>query len=136
MTIRKNNVKNFKSLYEVSLQPGKVNVLIGAHGSGKSTILVVIEILSNAMKNIVNNSVLQRKGIFLGASTQYESKFKTIKREELTVDLGIQWEDGSEYDYFVQLNTPTDDKTWKHRFESLNQYGNLLWEEVIDLPSS
>lgn len=50
MTIREINVKNFKSLYDVSFQPGKVNVFIGANGSGKSTILEAIGILSGAMR--------------------------------------------------------------------------------------
>ena len=109
MTIREINVKNFKSLYDVSFQPGKVNVFIGANGSGKSTILEAIGILSGAMTDRVNNSVLQRKGIRLSASALYKSKFKTMKREGLTVDLGIQWEDGAEYDYSVHMTTPTDE---------------------------
>lgn len=91
-------MKNFKSLYNVSFQPGKVNVFIGANGSGKSAILEAIGILSGAMTDRVNNSVLQRKEIHLSASALYKSKFKTMKREGLTVDLGIQWEDDGEYD--------------------------------------
>ncbi len=38
MTITEINVKKFKSLHDVSVQPEKVNVFIGANGSGKSTI--------------------------------------------------------------------------------------------------
>ena len=49
MRIQEINIKNFKSLYDVSFQPGKVNVFIGANGSGKSTILEAIGILSAAM---------------------------------------------------------------------------------------
>lgn len=127
MTIREINVKNFKSLYNVSFQPGKVNVFIGANGSGKTTILEAIGILSGAMTDRVNNSVLQRKGIRLSASALYKSKFKTMKREGLTVDLGIQWEDNGEYDYSVHMTTPTDDDAWKYHSESVNQDGNLLW---------
>ena len=96
MTIKEINVKNFKSLYDVSIQPGKVNVFIGANGSGKSTILEAIGILSGAMTDRVNNSVLQRKGIRLSASALYKSKFKTMERDGLTVNLGIQWQDGGD----------------------------------------
>lgn len=127
MTIKEISVKNFKSLYDVSFQPGKVNVFIGANGSGKSTILEAIGILSAAMTDRVNNSILQRKGIRLSASALYKSKFKTMKREGLTVNLGIQWMDGEEYDYSVHLTTPTDDDTWKYHSESVNQGGNALW---------
>lgn len=127
MIIKEINVKNFKSLYDVSFQPGKVNVFIGANGSGKSTILEAIGILSAAMTDRVNNNVLQRKGIRLSASSLYKSKFKTMKREGLTVDLGIQWVDEEKYDYTVHLTTPTDDDTWKYHSESVNQEESLLW---------
>ena len=65
MTIKEINIRNFKSLYDVSFQPGKVNVFIGANGSGKSTILEAIGILSDAVMGRVNNNVLQCKGIRL-----------------------------------------------------------------------
>ena len=127
MIIKEINIKNFKSLYDVRFQPGKVNVFIGANGSGKSTILEAIGILSAAMTDRVNNNVLQRKGIRLSASPLYKSKFKTMKRDGLTVDLGIRWEDEGKYDYSVHLTTPTDDDTWKYHSESVNQDGNPLW---------
>lgn len=127
MIIKEINVKNFKSLYDVSFQPGKVNVFIGANGAGKSTILEAIGILSAAMTDRVNNNVLQRKGIRLSTSSLYKSKFKTMKREGLTVDLGIQWVDEEEYNYTVHLTTPTDDDAWKYHSESVNQEENLLW---------
>ena len=127
MTIREINIKNFKSLYDVSFAPGKVNVFIGANGSGKSTILEAIGILSAAMTDRVNNNVLQRKGIRLSTSALYKSKFKTMKRDGLTIALGIQWTDGDDYNYSVHLTTPTDNDTWKYHSESINQNGNLLW---------
>ena len=37
INIEKISIKNFKSLYDVSFEPGNVNVFIGANGSGKST---------------------------------------------------------------------------------------------------
>jgi len=53
---------NFKSLYNTSFEPGKVNVFIGANGSGKSTILEGIGLLSAAMTDRVDAGSLQRKG--------------------------------------------------------------------------
>lgn len=46
MNIRKISVGNFKSLYSASFEPGKINVFVGANGSGKSTILEAIGLLS------------------------------------------------------------------------------------------
>ena len=44
INIEKIAIKNFKSLYDVSFEPGKVNVFIGANGSGKSSVLEAIGI--------------------------------------------------------------------------------------------
>ena len=49
MNLKKISFGNFKSLYHTSFEPGKVNVFIGANGSGKSTILEAIGLLSAAM---------------------------------------------------------------------------------------
>lgn len=90
--IEKIAIKNFKSLYDVSFEPGKVNVFIGANGSGKSSVLEAIGILSAAMSDRVNNNALQRKGIRLSTSALYKSKFSSIKMEGATVDFNIEWE--------------------------------------------
>ena len=46
MEIKEISIRNFKALYDVTIEPGKVNVFIGANGSGKSTVLEAIGILS------------------------------------------------------------------------------------------
>ncbi|WWR15301.1 AAA family ATPase [Lachnospiraceae bacterium JLR.KK008] len=127
MTIKEIRIRNFKSLYDVSFQPGKVNVLIGANGSGKSTILEAIGVLSAAMTDRVNSSSLQKKGIRLSTSALYKSKFKSMNRDGLTVSLDIDWEDEDEYKYSVHLTTPTDDDTWKYHSENISENGNSLW---------
>lgn len=68
MRITNISIHNFKSLFDVSFEPGNVNVLIGANGSEKSTILEAIGTLSAAMTDRVNSNSLQRKGIRLSAS--------------------------------------------------------------------
>ena len=39
MNINKLVFRNFKTLENVSFEPGRVNVFIGANGSGKTTVL-------------------------------------------------------------------------------------------------
>ena len=34
MEIKEISIRNFKALYDVTIEPGKVNVFIGANGSG------------------------------------------------------------------------------------------------------
>lgn len=48
----------------MSFEPGRVNVFIGANGSGKATILEAIGLLC-AMTDRVDNAGMQRKGIRL-----------------------------------------------------------------------
>lgn len=56
MKIDKIHVKYFKSMYDTEFEPGNINVLIGANGSGKSTVLESIGILSAAMTDRVKIS--------------------------------------------------------------------------------
>ena len=118
--IEKIAIKNFKSLYDVSFEPGKVNVFIGANGSGKSSVLEAIGILSAAMSDRVNNNALQRKGIRLSTSALYKSKFSSIKMEGATVDFNIEWENrDSKYSYLTYLAVPKEDDSWKYFAENV-----------------
>ena len=95
MNLRKISFGNFKSLYKASFEPGKINVFIGANGSGKSTILEGIGLLSAAMTDRVDAASLQRKGVRLSVPALYKSNFKSINRVKSTVDLSLEWDDGS-----------------------------------------
>ncbi len=124
MNLRKITIENFKCLYDVSFEPGKVNVFIGANGSGKSTVLEAVGLLSAAMTDRVDSTSLQRKGVRLSVSALYKSHFKSINRKKLTVGLSLEWEDGAcpdPFRYDVHLTTPTDDDFWKYHAEALYQ---------------
>ena len=73
MNLKKISFGNFKCLYKASFEPGKVNVFIGANGSGKSTILEGIGLLSAAMTDRVDAASLQRKGVRLSVPALYLS---------------------------------------------------------------
>lgn len=122
MKIKNLSFGNFKSLYNVSFEPGNVNVFIGANGSGKSTILEAIGLLSAAMTDRVDASSLQRRGIRLSPSTLYKSRFSNLERIKPTVDLSIEWNEADSdqtFRYDVHLTTPTDTDYWKYHSEAL-----------------
>lgn len=130
MNLRKISFGNFKSLYQTSFEPGRVNVFIGANGSGKSTILEAIGLLSAAMTDRVDSVSLQRKGVRLSIPSLYKSNFKSISRQKLTVDLSLEWEDDDcpdEFRYDVHLTTPTDTDYWKYHSEAFFQNGKRKW---------
>lgn len=130
MNLKKITVGNFKSLYNTSFEPGKVNVFIGANGAGKTTILEGIGLLSAAMTDRVDANSLQRKGIRLSANPLYKSRFKNIDRTKVTIDLSMEWEYEESSNYFqydVHLTTPTDTDYWKYHSEVFFQNGTKKW---------
>lgn len=131
MNLKKISFGNFKSLYNVSFEPGKINVFIGANGSGKSTILEGIGLLSAAMTDRVDAVSLQRKGVRLCVPALYKSTFKSIGRLKSTVNFSLEWDDGSSsdiYQYDVHLMPPTDTEYFKYQYEAFFQNGTKLWE--------
>ena len=128
MNIKEIRIKNFKSLYDVSFCPGNINVFIGANGSGKSSVLEAIGVLSAAMTDRVNNNSLQRKGVRLSTSSLYKSQFRSIERSMPTVDFAMNWErNHDKYDYSVHLTTPSDNDTWKYHSESVSKNGEIVF---------
>ena len=61
--IRKVRVENYKSIPNLALDLGRVTVLIGANGSGKSNILEAIALASAAAQNKLDNEFLISRGI-------------------------------------------------------------------------
>ena len=122
------SIHNYKALYDVSFEPGNVNVLIGANGSGKSTVLEAIGTLSAAMTDRVNSSSMQRKGVRLSSSQLYKSRFLDIGKEPLTIDFQMNWQKNThDYQYSVHLTVPTDDDSWKYHSESVLKDGKAVF---------
>lgn len=127
MKIEKISVKGFKSLSNVTFEPGNVNVFIGANGAGKSTILEAIGVLSSAMTDRVDNTSLDRRGIRLSTPSLYKSSFREIKKNSI-INFQIQWKDDSDLiTYDVNLNNPSDDSAWRYHSETLFRNQEKLW---------
>ena len=69
-------VNAFKSLEKVAIDLGRVNVFIGANGSGKSNLLEAIGVLGAAANGRVDDEALLRRGVRLGLPVLYKSSFK------------------------------------------------------------
>ncbi len=61
--IRTIEIKNFKSIPDLTLDLGRVTVLIGANGCGKSNVLEAIALASAAAEDKVDNEFLVARGI-------------------------------------------------------------------------
>lgn len=61
--IQKLQIKGFRSLRDVSWEPGKLNVVIGPNGSGKSNLLRALSLLQKSAQGELADSVLAQGGI-------------------------------------------------------------------------
>lgn len=133
MNINKLAFRNFKTLENVSFEPGRVNVFIGANGSGKTTVLETIGLLCAAMTDRIDNSSMQRKGIRLSVPGLYKSAFSDLKRKAPTINFDVSWSQNEKnYQYAVNLNVPNESDSarrdmWRYRSEKLTVNNETVW---------
>ncbi len=73
-------VQGFKSLQDVQVELGQVNVFVGANGSGKSNLLEAIGLLGAAPSGNIDDQALMRRGVRPGTLTSSLSSFKEMRR--------------------------------------------------------
>jgi len=123
--IEKISVKSFKSLLEVEVELGLVNVFVGANGSGKSNLLEALGVLGAAASGRVDDEALIRRGVRPGLPSLYKSSFQGVKRVRSSVGLSAS-EAGAEY--AVELNNPLQnpEPAWHYAHERLDQDGQRI----------
>lgn len=116
------SIKSFKSVEYLEIELGRLNVFVGANGSGKSNILEGIGVLSAAADGKVNDQTLLQRGVRPGVPNLYKSAFPVpTGRAPSHI-----WFSGKaeEVHYDVSLNNPLDDPSpaWLYKHE--------LWEDA------
>lgn len=123
--IKKVSIHSFKSLENVELELGLLNVFIGANGSGKSNLLEAIGVLSAAADGKVNDQALMSRGVRPGVPSLYKSAFPTENRALSHIYFcGAS----DEIHYDVSLHNPLRDPSpsWKFKTESFVRNGDSL----------
>jgi predicted ATPase len=121
--ITKITVKSFKSLENVEVDLGAVNVFVGANGSGKSNLLEAIGVLGAAAFGRVDDESLLRRGVRPGVPQLYKSAFPTKQTEKTPhIFFGAQ---NSAVSYEASLWNPIKDPkpAWRFKTESLCRLG-------------
>ena len=77
--LKRMKINNFRSIVDADLTFGRVNLLIGPNGGGKSNLLEAIGIVSAALGRSVEPIDLDRKGIRLSLPRLFKSTFKNRK---------------------------------------------------------
>lgn len=71
-------IERFKSLVDVEIHLGRVNLFIGANGSGKSNVLESLGLLGAAASGRVDDESLDRRGVRPGTERLYKSAFPRL----------------------------------------------------------
>ncbi len=86
--VKEIKIQNYKSVQDLTLELGRVNVLIGANGCGKSNILEAIAFGSAAADNKLGNEFLSSRGIRVTEPIWMRSGFSKENQVE-TIDLNV-----------------------------------------------
>lgn len=110
------SITGFKSLERVDIPLGRVNVFVGANGSGKSNVLEAVGMLSAAAEGRVDAAALGRRGMRLGEPGTYSTRFRSDAPEPVVLRATT-----NEAEYAVSLANPLDDPqpAWRYATESL-----------------
>lgn len=75
-------IQNYKSIHDLELELGRVNVFIGENGCGKSNILEAVALLSTAKEGRLRKDDLANKGIRVARFDMMRKAFEEEEEEE------------------------------------------------------
>ena len=113
------SVRTFKSLDDVTVDLGQVNVFIGANGSGKSNLLEALGVLSAAADGKVDDQALLARGVRPGLPALYKSAFPAKSGKHIPPHLYFGAH-SAQARYEVSLHNPLQDPkpAWRFKTES------------------
>jgi energy-coupling factor transporter ATP-binding protein EcfA2 len=117
-------IKGFKSLVDVSIELGAVNVFIGANGSGKSNLLEAVGVLGACVFGSVEPESLKYRGVRLGIPESYKSSFKSQPSRRLVLEALSP--DAKYYVEFENLLFNSNRLRWRIEREALSNEGRSL----------
>ena len=116
------SIRTFKSLEDVTVDLGRVNVFIGANGSGKSNLLEALGMLSAAADGRVDDQALLARGVRPGLPALYKSAFPAKSGHRIPPHLYFAAK-GVQARYEVSLHNPLKNPAPAWRFKT------ELWED-------
>lgn len=102
--IDKIEIKNFKSIVDLKIDLGRVNIIIGANGCGKTNILEAISFASAASQDKLDNEFLFNRGIRVTPAEFMYSAFEDIENEKPGRSAPLR-EPSPPGNYFLSLKT-------------------------------
>lgn len=123
--IKNIKILRFKSIKELSLDLGRVNIFVGSNGAGKSNILEAIGLGAAALHRGIGDSDLIKKGIRLTPVELMKAAFKS-ERVAASFEIALQFLDN--IDYRCNLLSKENDPLLRFHsescsFEGIKQFG-------------
>ncbi len=108
-------IRGFKSVVDAEIELGRLNVFVGANGSGKSVVLEAIGVLGAAADGRVDDSSLMRRGVRPGVPALYKNAFAQdiIPR---AITFNARSKDSPPVVYDVSLDNPIEQGGTPWRF--------------------
>jgi len=123
--LRKISIQRFKSIRDVELNFGRVNIFIGTNGSGKSNFLEAIGLASACFSTGISAPELAKKGIRQSRPALIKSAHKNMKIPQ-TLELVAELDKGIEYKCNLTARDGDDSLRFHSEsctFESEGQFG-------------
>jgi energy-coupling factor transporter ATP-binding protein EcfA2 len=113
-------IKGFKSIVEAKLELGRLNVFVGANGSGKSVVLEAIGVLGAAADGRVDDASLMRRGVRPGVPALYKNAFAEDKLPSV-ISLAVRSDEPLPANYYVSLDSLVErgGTSWRFTHEVL-----------------
>jgi AAA15 family ATPase/GTPase len=123
--VKEIKIQNYKSVQDLTLELGRINVLIGANGCGKSNILEAIAFGSAAADNKLDKEFLSARGIRVTEPKAMRSGFDKLSSSK---DIVISFSNGNESTY-INLNNANDKfSNWRRIFSGSELFDALIPE--------
>jgi len=110
--IEKIHIKNFKSIYDLELEVGRINLFIGENGSGKSNLLEALVFVSASESNMLANEFLVSRGLRVPEAELMRSAFDEGDRDNKEKyflkninETYSKWEVTTQSDRYINLHT-------------------------------
>ena len=113
-------IRGFKSIVAAEIQLGRLNVFIGANGSGKSVVLEAMGVLGAGADGRVDDASLLRRGVRPGVPALYKNAFAEDDIPRV-ITLNARSNDSSPVVYDVSLDNPIEQggAAWRFTHELL-----------------
>lgn len=132
-------IKNFKSIIDLKMDLGRVNVIIGANGCGKTNILEAISFASAASQDKLDNEFLFNRGIRVTTHEFMYSAFEDVagEKEPIVVNISSKEQPLSrilivsyikEAKKWINHTDAADPDRIQRLFDALREKGNLSKE--------